>query len=180
MIVNTTKIPGLLVIEPSIFKDQRGYFFESYNEAKFYDAGIKNSFVQDNQSQSSYGVIRGLHMQETPFAQTKLLRVLQGSIFDVAVDFRLGSNTYGQWFGIEISAENNLQMLIPKGCYHGFSVLSDSATVFYKCDEVYHPESEIGIRFDDPDLNINWRIPPDKISISEKDKNLPYYKDFKK
>lgn len=178
MVVEKTDIDGLLVIRPKVFEDTRGYFFESYNEKLFREAGVNIRFVQDNQSRSSYGVIRGLHMQKEPHAQAKLLRVLEGAIFDVAVDLREGSATYGKWFGLEISSSNHMQLLIPAGFCHGFSVLSEKATVLYKCDTFYHPESEAGIRFDDPDLAIDWKIPDDKVSVSEKDSKLPYLKDF--
>ncbi|MCF8224237.1 MAG: dTDP-4-dehydrorhamnose 3,5-epimerase [Bacteroidales bacterium] len=171
------EIEGLLIIEPAVYGDSRGYFFESYNEKDYREAGISNRFVQDNQSRSVYGVVRGLHMQQQPHAQSKLVRVLEGIVFDVAVDLRKGSPTFGKWTGIEISAENKLQLLIPKGCCHGFSVLSETATVFYKCDDYYHPESETGIRYDDPDLGIDWKLPDGKILLSEKDRNLPFIKE---
>lgn len=178
MVVEKTDIEGLLVIRPKVFEDARGYFFESYNEKLFREAGVHIRFVQDNQSRSSYGVIRGLHMQKEPHAQAKLLRVLEGAIFDVAVDMREGSVTYGKWFGLEITSANHMQLLIPAGFCHGFSVLSEMATVLYKCDTFYHPGSEAGIRFDDPDLAIDWKIPADEVSVSEKDSKLPYLKDF--
>jgi dTDP-4-dehydrorhamnose 3,5-epimerase len=168
-----TEFPGLIIIEPTVFKDSRGYFFESYNENNFKAGGIGIKFVQDNQSKSAYGVIRGLHYQLDPYAQTKLMRVLSGSILDIAVDIRTGSPTYGKAFSIELSAENNKQLLIPKGFAHGFSVLSDTAEVMYKCDEFYQKESEAGIAFNDPVLNIDWKIPADKAIISEKDMNQP-------
>lgn len=177
MKVIETSLEGVLVLEPTVFEDKRGYFFESYNETKYNDAGIMNRWVQDNQSKSGYGVIRGLHMQNDPFAQAKLIRVLEGSIFDVAVDMRKDSPTFGKWYGHEISAENRIQLLIPRGFCHGFSVTSETATVLYKCDEVYHPEAESGIRFDDPDLNIDWKIPAEAVSVSDKDKKLPFLKD---
>src|SRR6185436_19700472 len=145
----TTELPGLLVFEPKVFEDSRGYFFESYNENIFQQQGIQCRFVQDNQSSSSYGVIRGLHYQLNPHAQTKLVRVLEGSILDVVVDIRKGSPSFGQVFVVELSAENKKQLLIPKGFAHGFSVLSETAIVFYKCDAFYQRESEKGIRFDD-------------------------------
>jgi dTDP-4-dehydrorhamnose 3,5-epimerase len=169
-----TDIPGLLVFQPKIFEDSRGYFFESYNEKIFQQEGVNIQFIQDNQSSSSYGVIRGLHYQLNPHAQSKLIRVLQGRILDVAVDIRKGSPTYGKYFDIELSAENKKQLLIPKGFAHGFSVLSEKAEVLYKCDEFYHKESEGGIRFDDPELNINWQVPADKAIVSEKDLVLPF------
>ncbi len=180
MKITQTNIHGLLIIEPSVFEDKRGYFFESYNEQNFSDAGIEYRFIQDNQSMSSYGVIRGLHMQKPPHSQAKLIRVIGGSVFDVAVDIRKGSATFGEWFGMELSAENRLQMLVPKGCCHGFSVLTETATVFYKCDDFYHPETETGIRYNDPDLAIDWKIPVDKINVSEKDLKLPFLKDHTK
>ena len=173
MKVTETGFPGLMIIEPRIFEDPRGYFFESYNHEKFGEAGIEVQFVQDNQSKSQYGVIRGLHYQNNPHAQTKLIRVLYGKIYDVALDIRSGSPTFGKWYGLELSDKNKLQLLIPKGFAHGFSVLSDSAVVLYKCDELYHPESEAGIIYNDPSLKINWNIPSGNEIISVKDKNLP-------
>lgn len=178
MKVRETAFEGLYIVEPMVFTDKRGYFFESYNKGVHEKAGLDQTFVQDNQSKSSYGVIRGIHLQADPFAQTKLVRVLEGAIFDVAVDLRQGSATYGKWFGLELSAENHLQLLIPKGFGHGFSVLSETATVFYKCDVLYHPEAEVGIRFDDKDLAIDWKIPADKVSVSQKDTILPSFKQF--
>ena len=170
-----TPIEGLLIVEPRVFKDNRGYFFESYNKKLYEDSGIKDDFVQDNQSFSSYGVIRGLHYQLNPFAQSKLVRVLQGKIFDVAVDLRKGSKTFGKWFGVELSDENFRQLYIPRGFAHGFSVLSETAIVFYKCDNYYAPEYERGIIYNDTNLNIDWKIPVGKEVISEKDmKNLPF------
>ncbi len=172
-----TEIPGLLIFEPPVFDDSRGYFFESFNEKVFREQGVNIRFVQDNQSSSSFGVIRGLHYQLNPFAQSKLVRVLSGSILDVAVDIRKGSPTYGRHFDIELSAENKKQLLVPKGFAHGFSVLSERAEVLYKCDEFYHKSSEGGIRFDDPALNINWQIPANKEIVSGKDKVLPLLKE---
>jgi dTDP-4-dehydrorhamnose 3,5-epimerase len=164
-----TDFPGLLIFEPKIFGDHRGYFYESYNENTFVAEGINIKFVQDNQAQSSYGVIRGLHYQLNPHAQTKLIRALSGSILDVAVDIRKGSPTYGKAFTLELSAENKKQLLIPKGFAHGYSVISATAEVFYKCDEFYHKNHEGGIMYNDPTLNIDWQIPLDKAIISEKD-----------
>lgn len=178
MEVQKTEIDGLLVIRPKVFEDSRGYFFESYNEKLFREAGVDTRFVQDNQSRSSYGVIRGLHMQKKPHAQAKLLRVLEGAIYDVAVDMREGSSTFGKWYGLEITSANHIQLFIPAGFCHGFSVLSDTATVLYKCDVFYHPESETGIRYNDPELGIDWKIPADQVSVSEKDSKLPYLKEF--
>ncbi len=178
MTIIETDFEGLYLVEPTIFKDSRGYFFESYNKRMHEEAGLQQTFVQDNQSKSSYGVIRGLHLQSEPHAQTKLVRVLEGAIYDVAVDLRKGSLTFGKWFGVEINEENNLQLLIPKGFGHGFSVLSETATVFYKCDELYHPELEIGVKFDDPELAIDWKIPAEKMSVSDKDKILPSFRSY--
>lgn len=173
-----TDIDGLIILEPKVFKDTRGYFFESFHRQKLEDHGINYSFSQDNESRSTFGVIRGLHYQKEPWAQTKLIRVIEGTIYDVAVDIRAGSDSYGQWFGLELSAANHLQLLLPAGFAHGFSVLSDFATVLYKCDTYYHPASEAGIHFQDPDLHIDWKIDPDKAVISEKDRILPYLKDI--
>ncbi|MGN6399957.1 MAG: dTDP-4-dehydrorhamnose 3,5-epimerase [Flavisolibacter sp.] len=174
-----TDIEGLLIFEPKVFEDSRGYFFEAYNEKVFSEAGIGIKFVQDNQSKSSYGVIRGLHYQLDPCAQAKLVRVLEGVILDVAVDIRKGSPTFGQHFSIELSAENKKQLFLPAGFAHGFSVLSETAVVMYKCNEFYNKESEGGIRFDDVDLNIDWQIPAGKEIVSEKDALLPAFKNCK-
>lgn len=176
MNVKETGIEGLLVLEPRVFKDPRGYFYESYHREALLKHGIVYEFIQDNQSRSTQGVIRGLHFQKEPYAQAKLVRVTEGAIYDVAVDIRPDSPSYGSWFGIELSAENFLQLLIPGGFAHGLAVLSDHATVQYKCNQYYHPDAESGIRFDDPDLQIDWRIDPGKAIISEKDKVLPYLK----
>ena len=168
-----TEFAGLLIFEPAIYKDSRGYFFESYNEKTFLNENIDLRFVQDNQSSSSYGVVRGLHYQLSPHAQTKLVRVLTGTIVDIAVDIRKNSPTFSKVFSIELSAENKKQLLIPPGFAHGFSVLSERAEVLYKCDDFYDKESETGIRYDDPQLGIDWKIPDDKIIVSEKDQQLP-------
>ncbi|WP_245870435.1 dTDP-4-dehydrorhamnose 3,5-epimerase [Labilibaculum manganireducens] len=175
-----TKIPDLLIIKPRVFEDERGYFFESYNEKIFREKGLDLSFVQNNESKSGHGVIRGLHYQLAPYSQTKLVRVIEGKVFDVAVDLRKDSPTFGQWSGIELSADNKIQFLIPKGFAHGFSVLSESATFIYKCDNFYNPEAERGINFNDPFLNINWRIEPGKAIISPKDKVYPNFKEAEK
>jgi dTDP-4-dehydrorhamnose 3,5-epimerase len=175
MNVISTPISDLFVIEPRVFKDERGYFFEHYNEEKFKSAGLNYRFVQDNQSKSSYGVIRGLHYQSAPFAQTKLLRVIEGKIFDVAVDIRKNSPTFGHWYGIEITDDNFLQLLIPKGFAHGFSVLSETAELSYKCDQFYHKPSESGIRYNDASLKIDWQIPASQELISAKDAQLPFF-----
>ena len=175
-IIETT-IPGLLIIEPRVFADQRGYFFESYNQQKHQDAGIFTLFIQDNESKSGRGVIRGLHYQLAHYAQTKLVRVIQGSVYDVAVDCRKGSPTFGQSYGLELSEENKLQFFIPKGFAHGFSVLSQTAVFSYKCDALYNPESERGVRYNDPALKINWRIDPSEAIVSGKDTILPLFAD---
>jgi dTDP-4-dehydrorhamnose 3,5-epimerase len=175
----TTDFPGLLVFEPKVFEDSRGYFFESYNEKNYSATGIDIRFVQDNESSSSYGVIRGLHYQLNPYAQTKLIRVLEGKILDVVVDIRKRSPSFGKSFSIELTAENKKQLFIPRGFAHGFSVLSDRAVVFYKCDQFYNKESEAGIRIDDQQLNIDWKVPLDKAVISEKDQLLPLFADGK-
>ena len=154
-----TTFPGLMIFEPVVYKDSRGYFFESYNKKTFSEDDIEILFIQDNQASSVFGVIRGLHYQANPHAQTKLIRVLTGSILDVAVDIRKGSPTYGKAYSIELSAENKKQLLIPQGFAHGYSVLSPTAEVFYKCDQYYHKESEGVIAYDDTTLNIDWKIP---------------------
>jgi dTDP-4-dehydrorhamnose 3,5-epimerase len=168
-----TGLPGLLIIKPKIFEDQRGYFFESYNQRAFNEQGLQYNFVQDNESLSMKGIIRGLHYQLAPYAQTKLTRVIYGKIYDVAVDLRENSPTYGKWYGKELSSENKEQLLIPRGFAHGFSVLSDKAIVFYKCDNFYHPDSERGISYKDTTLNIDWQIDPEDAIVSAKDKVLP-------
>ena len=172
-----TKLDGVIIVEPKVFKDDRGYFFESYNESEFIKNGITNRFVQDNQSKSSYGVVRGLHCQLGEHAQAKLVRCLYGTVLDVAVDFRRNSPTFGQYVSVELSDENKRQLFIPRGFLHGFSVLSDTAVFAYKCDNLYCKESEFGIRYDDPDINVNWHVPADKIIISEKDKLAKRFKD---
>ncbi len=172
----TTDIPGLIVVEPKVFEDSRGYFYESYNENKFRENGIAIRWVQDNQSRSTYGVLRGLHYQLEPKAQSKLVRVIEGEILDVAVDIRKGSPTFKKWFGIRLSAQNKKQLLLPKGFAHGFSVLSPTAIVFYKCDDFYAPETERGIRYDDCELGIDWELPSDQAILSNKDNILPLLK----
>jgi dTDP-4-dehydrorhamnose 3,5-epimerase len=168
-----TFIKDLVLLTPTVFEDERGYFFESYNKNKIADLGIHIDFVQDNQSFSRKGSLRGLHYQNPPFAQTKLVRVLQGEIMDVAVDLRKDSPTFGKHFGIVLSAENKKQLLVPQGFAHGFSVLSDTAVVSYKCDQYYHKQSEGGIRFDDVTLRIDWGMDLAKAIVSEKDLILP-------
>ena len=168
-----TDIPGLLIFEPVVHKDDRGYFFESYNEKIFTSEGVEIKFVQDNQARSTYGVIRGMHYQLNPFAQTKLIRALSGSIIDAVVDLRKDSPTYGQSFAIELSAENKKQLLVPQGFAHGYSVISETAEVLYKVDQFYSKESEGGLLFNDPALNIDWKIPADKQIVAEKDLHHP-------
>ncbi len=175
MKVVDTPIKDLYIIEPKVFADSRGYFFEAYNKQVLESNNIQLDFVQDNQSNSSYGVIRGLHFQKNPKAQTKLVRALEGTIFDVAVDCRKDSPTFGKWFGVELSAKNKKQLLIPKGFAHGFSVLSEKATVFYKCDEYYAPEFDAGVAYNDPMLNIDWKIEANKVILSDKDAKLPIF-----
>jgi len=177
MTIHETRISGLLVIEPKVFEDNRGYFFESYNQKRFQQHNLNYSFVQDNESLSSYGTIRGLHYQIAPYAQAKLVRVITGKIYDVAVDIRKNSPTFGEWQGIELSSENKNQLLIPKGFAHGFSVLSETAVVMYKCDSFYAPDAERGINFKDHDLDIDWKIPEEDAIVSAKDRVLPDLKD---
>jgi dTDP-4-dehydrorhamnose 3,5-epimerase len=167
-----TEIEGLLIIEPNIFEDTRGYFFETYNKKIYKEAGIEADFVQDNESLSSFGVIRGLHYQLNPYAQAKLVRVIKGRVLDVAVDIRKGSPTFGKWVAIELSEENKKQFYIPRGFAHGFSVLSQTAIFSYKCDNFYNKNAERGIVYKDEFLKINWQIPENKMIISEKDKLL--------
>ncbi len=173
MNVLKTSFEGLLIIEPDIFGDSRGYFFESYIKRKYQDAGVSMDFVQDNQSQSQKNVIRGLHFQKPPHAQTKLIRVLSGTILDVVVDLRKDQPTFKKSFSLELSAENKIQLLIPKGFAHGFSVLSEEAEIFYKCDDYYYPELEGGILYDDIELAIDWKVSSSESIVSAKDKGLP-------
>ena len=171
-----THIPGLFVFEPKVFEDQRGYFFESFNAKTFAEKNINVNFVQDNQSKSSYGVLRGLHYQLEPYAQAKLVRVISGEVLDIAVDIRTGSPTFGANFSIILSAENRKQLYIPRGFAHGFVVLSESAEFFYKCDNYYSKEHDAGILFNDQELKINWMVDEAKLIVSEKDINLPEFK----
>ena len=175
MNVIKTEFPGLVIIEPKVFGDARGYFFESYNGKVMADVDISTVFRQDNQSFSTYGVIRGLHFQRNPYAQAKLIRVLEGVIYDVTLDLRKGSPTYGKWFGVELTSENKRQIYIPQGFAHGFSVLSEQATIFYKCDNFYHPQSEGGILYNDPALGIDWKVDTARAIVSDKDKILPTF-----
>jgi dTDP-4-dehydrorhamnose 3,5-epimerase len=178
MTIEKTFIEDLVIINPAVFEDSRGYFFEAYNQAKFHENGVDYQFIQDNQSFSRRGVIRGLHLQINPFAQAKLVRVLEGEILDVAVDLRKNSPTYGQHFSVILSATNKKQLMVPHGFAHGFSVLSETASVLYKVDQLYHKESERGIRYDDPTLAIDWQLSPEEVIVSEKDLVLPGFKDI--
>ena len=172
-----TPIEGLLVIEPQVFKDARGYFVETYNEQRYREAGIDTVFVQDNQSCSSYGVVRGLHFQRPPYSQAKLVCCTVGRVLDVAVDLRKNSPTYGKWYSVELSEENKRQFYVPRGFAHGFSVLSETAIFTYKCDNFYHTEADGGILLSDPILNIDWQVPADKMILSEKDQHHPLLAD---
>jgi dTDP-4-dehydrorhamnose 3,5-epimerase len=173
MKVTKTAFEGLLIIEPEIFDDSRGYFFESYNKKQLRNFGIDIDFVQDNQSRSVKNVIRGLHFQTAPHQQVKLVRILQGTILDIAVDLRRDQPTFKQVFSFELSAENKVQIIIPKGFAHGFSVLSDAAEILYKSDDYYHPECASGVIYNDPELNIDWKINDALVTVSDKDKMLP-------
>lgn len=174
-----TSIEGLLIVEPKVFGDARGYFFESYSRRDFAArTGLDINFVQDNESRSSYGVVRGLHFQLPPYAQAKLVRVVEGCVLDIAVDIRRKSPTFGKYAAVELSAENKRQLFLPKGFAHGFAVLSPTAVFQYKCDEYYHPEAEGAIAWDDPVLAIDWRLPADAILLSDKDRHHPSFNDF--
>lgn len=177
MQIDKTPFKDLVVLTPKVFADNRGYFFESHNNKTLEVAGLRYDWVQDNQSHSTYGVIRGLHFQKNPSAQTKLVRVLQGEILDVVVDLRRSEPTFGQVYSILLSAENKQQLLVPKGFAHGFSVLSESADVLYKCDALYNKESESGIFYNDVELGIDWKVPVDQVIVSEKDLVLSSFKD---
>jgi dTDP-4-dehydrorhamnose 3,5-epimerase len=178
MNVITTPFEGLLILEPRVFGDDRGYFFESFNEQVFEkETAFGYKFVQDNQARSVKNVLRGLHYQNNPIAQSKLIRCLQGSIWDVVVDLRRDSKTYKQWYGVELNDENKRQFLIPRGFAHGYSVLSDTAEVFYKCDNFYSKENEGGVFYKDPSLNIDWKINLDEAIVSDKDKMQPMFAD---
>lgn len=171
MKLTTTDIEGIVILEPQVFNDERGYFFEAFNEARFAElVGINTRFVQDNESRSKEGVVRGLHFQLPPYAQSKLVRVVRGAVLDVAVDIRRGSPTYGRYVAVELSEENRRQLFIPRGFAHGFSVLRGDAVLEYKCDNLYSRESEGAIRWDDPTLAIDWRIDPASVIVSEKDR----------
>ncbi len=178
MKITETNISGLLIIEPRIFNDDRGYFYESYNKSKFTDIGIAVDFVQDNQSFSQKGTLRGLHGQAAPFAQGKLVRVIKGRVIDVAVDIRKGSPTYGQYFSIELSEKNKLQFWIPEGFLHGFVTLEDDTIFTYKVNNYYDKASEIGVKWNDPTLAINWQIDESEVLLSPKDEVLPLFSSF--
>ena len=170
-----TEIEGVVIIEPKVFGDARGYFFESWNKEVYEKHGIAADFIQDNESRSRFGVLRGLHFQAAPYTQAKLVRVIQGAVLDVAVDIRKGSPTFGRHVAVELSAENKRQLFAPRGMAHGFAVLSATATFAYKCDNIYAPTHERSIRFDDPKLGIDWQIPPENYLLSEKDrKGVPF------
>lgn len=177
MNVLKTAIEGVFILEPRLFKDARGYFFESFNQREFDEKVERTVFVQDNESKSSYGVVRGLHIQKPPYTQSKLVRVVKGAVLDVAVDVRKGSPTFGQHVSVELTEDNHRQFFIPKGFLHGFSVLSEEVVFQYKCDDFYAPASEGAVAWDDSDLGIDWRIPADKVILSEKDKHHPRLKD---
>lgn len=172
-----TSIPDLVIIKPAVFKDERGYFFESYNKEKFLSRGIDKNFVQDNESKSMKGVLRGLHFQSPPYSQGKLVRVMKGAVLDVAVDLRKDSPSYGKWASIELTEDNKFMYWVPPGFAHGFKTLEDHTVFFYKCTNMYHPESEGSIRWDDPVLNIDWGN-TDSLILSEKDQTAPLFEDF--
>lgn len=178
MKIKETPLKDCYIVEPTIFEDERGYFYEKYNEQKFEElTGINGHFVQDNISKSTYGVLRGLHLQKGEHAQAKLVSCLEGSVWDVAVDLREDSPTFGKWYGIELTEENKLQFYVPRGFAHGFSVLSETAIFAYKCDNFYNKASESGIMYNDEELKIDWKLPLDKVLISEKDQVLPLFLD---
>lgn len=178
MEVIKTELEGVVILEPRLFKDDRGYFFESFSQREFDEKVRPVKFVQDNESKSVYGVLRGLHFQKPPFAQSKLVRVIQGAVLDVAVDIRVGSPTYGKYVAVELTAENHRQLFIPRGFAHGFSVLTDEVVFQYKCDNFYAPQNEGAIAWNDPALGIDWRIPEASVILSEKDKHHPLLKDL--
>ncbi len=178
MNVIKTDIEGLVIIEPRLFRDARGYFFESFSEREFAEKVAPVKFVQDNESRSSYGVLRGLHFQKPPYAQAKLVRVVKGRVLDVAVDLRKGSPTYGKYVAVELSEDNHLQFFLPRGFAHGFCVLSDEVVFQYKCDNYYAPQSEGAVIWNDPDLGIDWRIPQEDVVLSDKDRCHPAFKEL--
>ena len=173
-----TEIPGVVIVEPKVFGDHRGYFFESFSERDFCTQVKDVKFVQDNESKSCYGVLRGLHFQKPPHAQSKLVRVVKGRVLDVAVDIRKGSPTYGKHIAVELTEDNHRQLFIPRGFAHGFAVLSDEVIFQYKCDNYYAPQSEGAVAWNDPDLGIDWGVPADKVMLSAKDMNHPQLKDI--
>ena len=177
MEVIKTDIEGVVIIEPRIFRDDRGYFFESFSQRDFQEKVCNTVFVQDNESKSSYGVLRGLHFQKPPYAQSKLVRVIKGAVLDVAVDIRKGSPTFGQHVAVELTEDNHRQFFIPRGFAHGFCVLTDEVIFQYKCDNFYAPQSEGALAWDDPDLGIDWRLPAEKVILSEKDRHHSRLKD---
>lgn len=178
MKIKETPLKDCYIIEPTVFEDERGYFYEKFNEKRFEElTGMNGHFVQDNISKSSYGVLRGVHLQKGEHAQAKLVSCLEGKVYDVAVDLRAESPTFGQWFGIELTPENKLQLYVPRGFGHGFSVLSETAIFAYKCDNFYHKDSEGSVIWNDSDLNIDWQIPIQDIILSEKDQKLPSFKE---
>ena len=170
MEVIKTEIDGVVIIEPRIFNDDRGYFYESFSQREFEEKVCRTTFVQDNQSKSSYGVVRGLHFQKPPYSQSKLVRCIKGAVLDVAVDIRRGSPTFGKYVAVELTEENHRQFFVPRGFAHGFAVLSEEAVFQYKCDNFYNKESEGSVAWNDPELAIDWRIPAEKVILSEKDK----------
>ena len=179
MEIKKTAIDGVLIVEPKVFGDERGYFFESFNEREFLEkSGLDVHFVQDNESRSCYGVVRGLHFQRPPYAQSKLVRVVVGEVLDVAVDIRQGSPTYGHYVAVRLTADSHRQFFLPQGMAHGFSVLSDVAVFQYKCDQFYEPSSEDAIAWDDPQLAIDWMVDKERVILSEKDKHHICLKDF--
>ena len=177
MEVIKTDIEGVVIIEPRIFKDERGYFYESFSQREFEEKVCRTTFVQDNQSKSSYGVLRGLHFQKPPYCQSKLVRCIKGAVLDVAVDIRKGSPTFGKYVAVELTEDNHRQFFVPRGFAHGFAVLSEEAVFQYKCDNFYNKESEGSVAWNDPELAIDWRIPLDKVLLSEKDRQSKCIKD---
>ena len=176
MKIKETPLKDCYIIEPTIFEDERGYFYEKFNEKKFEElTGMNGHFVQDNISKSSYGVLRGVHLQKGEHAQAKLVSCLEGKVWDIVVDLRRDSETFGKWFGVELTPENKLQLYVPRGFGHGFSVLSETAIFAYKCDNFYNKDAEGSVIYNDPDLDIDWKLPADSIILSEKDKTLPTF-----
>lgn len=173
MAFTTTPFKGVQIFEPTVFGDDRGYFYEGYNRQTFCEAGIQNEFVQDNQAKSSFGVVRGLHYQVYPYTQAKLVRVLEGAVFDIILDLREEEPTYGKWMGVHLSAENKKQLFVPRGFAHGYAVLSPEAVFFYKCDNYYSKAHEGGVYFNDPQLQLDWKIDLEQVITSEKDKQWP-------